>query len=120
MTRAALFLCTLALPASAETARHSWYVAGMEAWVEMHAPTAPGAVASVTFHNRNLHQGDEPFALTFDGMTVDVHLEWNVNGGTDERITVTPPEGFVAHPTHITVPEDATMTLHIYTNAPGA
>lgn len=51
---------------------------------------------------------------------MEVFYQINIDGGSDDRITVTPPEGFIAHPTHIDVPEDAVGVLHIYTNAPGA
>ena len=109
----------LVTPVFADQSRHVWLPdTESPAFVELHAPEAPGAVASVTFQNREVHSGDENFSLTFEGLTINVELAWNF-GGTDEVITVTPPEGYVAAPRSISVGENTRQTLHIYTNGVG-
>lgn len=84
------------------------------AYVEIHAPTVAGAVASVTFQNEMTHNGDEPFTLDLDGLEISVELLWQVDGTDAERITVYPPDGYVAVPPQITVNEGQRDTLHIY------
>ena len=119
MIRTAFALALMASPAFAEPSRHVWLPdTESPAYVELHAPEAPGAVASVTFQNREVHSGDETFSLTFNGLTINVELAWNF-GGTDEVITVTPPAGYVAAPRSISVGENTRQTLHIYINGVG-
>ncbi|WP_420010628.1 hypothetical protein [Tateyamaria sp.] len=46
-------------------------------------------------------------------MTVSVLFEFNVDAIGSERVTVTPPEGYVAFPPSITVRESSTDVVHI-------
>lgn len=97
--------------------RHVWTSQGSwatDAWVELQPPTDPRAVAAVTFRNTPVHGADEAFTLRRGDLEVTVTLDWNADGGTEERITVEVPEGYYAHPRTLTVPEDAAATLHIY------
>jgi hypothetical protein len=81
--------------------------------VTIHAPTAPEAVASVTFRNTEVHAASETFALTWEGLTITVEMEWQVDGQS-ERITVYPPDGYIAIPPRVTVPERETGVVHVY------
>lgn len=124
MTRAAcLALAMLASAAHAEP-RHEWpgtAASGYRsAWVEIHEPTEPGAVAAVTFQNEPVHEADEAFAVTRDGLTVRIEMEWQADDGQEERLTLHPPEGFVAVPRTLTVPESATATAQIYAFGPNS
>lgn len=95
--------------------RHVWPgFGGLYAYVEIRPTNEPGAVAEVYFENRSVHEGDEPFEITLDGLTVSVQLEWNVDRLGAERITVTPPDGYYAWPEAITVHENAEGVLYIY------
>jgi len=117
MTMAAVaviaLLWLLSSPADAAEASRSWPGAGQESHVTLHAPTAPDAVASVTFHNEEVHSADETFALTWQGIAVTVEFDWNHNDIAAERITVYPPQGYIAVPPRLTVDEGEAQTLHI-------
>ena len=82
--------------------------------VTIHEPTAPGAVASVTFHNTEVHMKDETFIIEWNGIAVTVHFDWQADDTASERITVDPPAGYAAVPRQVTVPEDGTATIHIF------
>lgn len=106
-----------ALPAAAQSVME-WpgtFASGHEdSRVELHAPTDPAAVASVTFVNQEVHTTSEEFELTLDGLTVLVLFQWQVDDVGSERITVIPPDGYIARPQELTVPEGESGTLHIY------
>lgn len=116
MTRVAALLCAVATPAVADSSRvwENLYAADADSSVTIHEPTEPGAVATVTFVNTPVHGMDEQFSIAHDGIKVSVHFEWNADGTDSERMTVYPPDGYIAIPETITVPEDQTMALHIY------
>ena len=106
--RYSLVLTLLATPAAAEQSRVVWpSVTGVTdaSFIEMHEPTHPDAHATITFHNEQVHEGREDFALTYDGLTAQIVLGFNVEPGGAERITVIPPDGYLAVPAEITVPE---------------
>jgi hypothetical protein len=73
--------------------------------IELHAPTQPDAAATVTFWNQMVHHANEEFSLTFDGITVDIFFGFNVTKNGAERVTVIPPDGYLAIPSEIDVPE---------------
>ena len=101
--RHAVLTLLLALPASAETT-HGW--AGGYSHITIRPTTAPGAVAEVIFANRTVHGDDDlTFSLTLDGLTVDVHALVG-RGLTPDRVTITPPPGFIAVPPELDVAED--------------
>lgn len=79
------------------------------------ATTTPGAVAELRFMNEDVHAFRETtFTLTRDGLTITVTLDVNQMGNAPDTITVTPPEGFLARPSTLTVPEGETGTITIY------
>jgi hypothetical protein len=84
-------------------------------------PTAqPGAVAEVVFLNTEVHgQFAYAFDLTLDGITVSVAMEINAQGGAADRMTVTPPAGFIAVPDSVLVPENGAGVVHIFEDAIG-
>lgn len=86
---------------------------GHDAWLSLDEPYDPAAFASLTFHNEAIHVGDELLSLTFDGVTIDIQFEMNVDRAAD-RITPLLPAGFYAKPAEIIVPESDTGILHIY------
>lgn len=111
----ALSLC-LAGAAQAQDAR-IWSEGFLESRVQIHAPTVPDAVATVTFRNEMVHTVSEHFDLTYDGgdkpLPVTVYMDFNVGPGGAERITVLPPDGYMARPPSIEVREDQTDVIHI-------
>ena len=109
-----LALCLLASPVAAQDARIWRDYAGVTSQVHIHEPAHPDAVASVTFQNDTVHQGNEAFPLEWGGIRVIVELEWQVDDSAAERITVYPPDGYIAIPPQLTVDEGHTMTLHIF------
>ena len=84
-------------------------------------PTAqPGAVAEVVFLNPEVHgQFAYAFPLTLDGITVSVAMEINAQGGAADRMTVTPPEGYIAVPDSVLVPENGAGVIYVYEDAIG-
>jgi len=96
----------LALPASAETS-HTWgMLEGYTSTIAIQPTQAPGAVAEVVFDNKTVHTDENvTFALTLDGLTVEVYAQVG-RGLTPDRMTVTPPDGFVAVPPELDVAED--------------
>lgn len=111
----AMITLLLATPLHAESIKTWEYpISPARSYVEVHAPTAPNAVATVTFLNDTVHSTDEKFDLTYDGLTVTFLFDWQFDDTHDERLTVLPPEGYVAVPSEVIVPEGDTATIHIY------
>ena len=83
-------------------------------------PTSqPGAVAEVVFLNTEIHTAFAyALPLTLDGLTVSVAVEINADGPAD-RFTVTPPEGFIAWPESLLVPENGAGVIYIMDEAIG-
>jgi threonine dehydrogenase-like Zn-dependent dehydrogenase len=67
-----------------------------------------------------MHEAGEDFAVTREGLTVRIEMEWQVDGGQEERLTLHPPEGYVAVPRTLTVPESAAATAQIYAFGPNS
>ena len=112
----AVILCLLATTAHADDQR-LWEGSGAssyrDSFARIHEPTAPDAVATVTFANERVHSADEAFDLTFDGLTVHVLFDWQVNDTPSERITVEAPDGYIAIPRYIDVAEGEVGTVQI-------
>lgn len=107
----------LALPAAADESTKVWPSVTSyadPAVIKMHAPKHPDADATVTFWNETVHHSNEDFTLTFEGLTINVALGFNVDEGGAERVTVLPPDGYLAVPAEITVPEHESRELHIF------
>ena len=116
MTRAALAVALMATPAMAENQR-TWLDHSPNGYgpstITLAEPRAPNAVATLTFINTKVHGADETFELSWSGIEVTVHFEWNANGGPQERIEVEAPPGYVAVPRWLDVGEDATGFVDI-------
>jgi len=95
-----------------------WPGSGVTGWkdsyVKIHEPTDLSAVATVTFYNTYTHQGNETFTITWNDITVGVEIQWNVDSVGSERITVTPPQGYIAVPPELDVNEEAYGEIQIY------
>ena len=94
-----------ALPAAAQDT-HTWGSAFYPSTIQLQPTAAPGAVAEVIFDNKTVHADEEvTFPLTIGDMTVTVTALVG-RGLTPDRMTVTPPPGYIAEPPEIDVPED--------------
>lgn len=84
--------------------------------VEIGPTTRQGAVAEVIFHNTNTngHDDERRKTVTLNGMSVDVVFGFNVNAETHDRITIYPPDGFIAIPDTLTLPEESEGVSYIY------
>lgn len=76
----------------------------------------PNAAAEVEFYNRESNSTHDtgPFTLSLGGMQVDGVFTWNAEGSRSDRITVTPPAGFIAIPDTLDLAEESTGTILIY------
>lgn len=92
---------------------YSWGGDTYQSTVTLQRTEAPGAVAEVVFLNRTVHQDKlETFVLDLDGLAVTVDaLVGRVM--TPDRLTITPPQGFIAVPPEIDVPENETGVVLI-------
>lgn len=103
-----------ALPVRGDTV-HSWgYFPEYASTVTLQSTDAPGAVAEVVFVNKTVH-ADElvTFTLDLDGLAVEVTALVG-RGLTPDRMTVTPPEGYIAVPPDLDVAEDQDGVILIY------
>lgn len=121
MTRAPMFFAVLLFVGvfSAAVAQDTY------AWddntrVTIQPTSKPGAWAEVVFLNSEIHTAfGYTFDLTLDGLTVSIAMEINAQGGAADRMTVTPPEGYVAVPDSVLVPENGAGVVHIFEDAIG-
>lgn len=109
MTRLALALCLAAAPVGADPARHVWPTlsqAYQNSTLELGEPQAPNAVATVVFVNTPVHRehAAETIYLEWNGLAVRVDYERRL-GALPDRITVHPPEGYIAVPRVLDVEE---------------
>ena len=120
MTRLSAILALLAVPVSAESLYVWKDLTALQHYsdstLEIHAPTHPNAVATVSFFNTEAHMGQDSATLTYDSpdgpIEVTVFFEMNAQGA-DDKIEVLPPDGFLAIPQTLLVPERTTGTVHI-------
>lgn len=94
------------MPAHAETT-HVWgYFPEYRSTITIQPTDEPGAVAEVEFANKTVHSDEDvSFVLSLDGL--EVVIDASVGRGlAPDRMTVTPPEGYMAVPPEIDVPED--------------
>ncbi len=104
-------IAMIAVPAQADDTR-TWTNLIGTAYVNLGPPLAPGAVASVTFHDEPLHYDDERFELTDLGLNVVIEFTWNAGAG--DAITILPPDGYIAVPPTLSPGESAKGLSHIY------
>lgn len=76
---------------------------------------APNAVAEVHFRNTLADVANEDLAcvLSLDGLDVDAHLRLG-RGGAPDTLVATPPEGFIAIPWELTIPDGSDGLVLIY------
>lgn len=88
------------------------YEWGRGSYILLQEADSPGAIAEVVFHNTAVHPlAVDTKVLVLDGLEVEVTVETNTTG-TDDTITVLPPEGFYAYPPQVEVPEmESTVIL---------
>jgi hypothetical protein len=110
MKAAALAVFFLAAPAAAQD-----QVSIGGTYVHAGSTEQPGAVAEVTMTNAmvNDDKDDGDYSLSFEGIAISVTFEWDASN-TDDRMKVTVPEGFIAHPSYVDVPEYGKGTIYIY------
>jgi hypothetical protein len=109
--RAVPFLLASAFPAAAET----WSAGRGQSSVELRATEAPGAVAEVYFWNSSSDAGGRithRFTLTHDGLTITGEAELGLAAPDTVRIAV--PDGFIAVPDELTIPDGSGSTILIY------
>lgn len=107
-----LFHGWLVTPVLAEDTR-TWFSGAMVSQMQL-APETGGPVASVTFHNEDIHTKSEAFDLSIAGLTVTVQTRINHAGRSPDTFAVTVPEGFVAAPPEMMVEEGETAVILIY------
>lgn len=106
----ALILC--ASPALADPALHVW--GGGMSTIELRPSQAPGAVAEVEFANEPVHtDAEQSLTLSLGGFSVQADMILG-RGLTPDRMTITPPEGYIAVPQWVDVPEGASRVITIY------
>jgi hypothetical protein len=90
------------------------YAWNAETRVTIQPSSKPGAVAEVVFLNTGIHLlNTYSFQIDLEGLAVSVTVEINTEGAAD-TMTVTPPEGYIAVPESVTVPEDGAGQIIIY------
>lgn len=126
MTRLALALALCASPALAQepllgtltkTERH-WPggigSSGVPSTLTVHAPTIPGAFATITFANQPVHSMNEDFVFVWEDVEIAIHFIYNVDLINAERVVVSVPPGYVAVKPETDVLEYQTSEIHIF------
>jgi len=112
MTRLAIIIALIASPAVADPALHVW--GGGASTIELRPSDAPGAVAEVEFSNEAVHiDAQENHTLSLGGFSVQADMVLG-RGLTPDRMTITPPVGYIAVPPWVDVPEGASRVITIY------
>ena len=107
-----LGIALMASPALADPALHVW--GGGMSTIELRPSKAPGAVAEVEFANEPVHtDSNETRTLSLGGFSVQADMILG-RGLTPDRMTITPPEGYIAVPQWVDVPEGASRVITIY------
>lgn len=117
MLRLTLIAALFPVAVMAQENETSW--ANGSSYIRLQPTDAPGAVAEVEFKNEAVHTDKiETFPLSLGGFTVNVEAIVG-RGNTPDDMMVTPPEGYIAVPPVVSVPEGETRTITIY-SATGA
>lgn len=102
-----------AFPAHADTAYAWGMLEGYRSTITIQPTDAPGAVAEVEFINKTVHTDEDvSFVLDLDGLAVTVDASVG-RGLTPDRMTITAPDGYLAIPDMLDVPEDETGVVLI-------
>lgn len=82
---------------------HRW---SADSYILIQPSSRPGVTAEVIFLNEDIHASGGDFVLTLDGLSVVVTFAPDTTAlMRPDRITVTPPDGFMAFPPELEVPE---------------
>jgi len=112
--RRAMLLLGLALISSPAIAQDTVYWGGTSSHIRLQTTDSPGAVAEVEFLNAPIHtDSNEAHALSLGGLTVQADMILG-RGQTPDRMTITPPEGLIAVPSWVDVPEGETRVIYLY------
>jgi len=107
-----LFLSAVSVKADTSYAWTWWD--GTVSAITLQATDAPGAVAEVVFDNRTVHQDEDVrFPLVLDGLAIKV-IAIVGRGVTPDRIEVIPPDGYLADPAVLDVPENEVGRVLIF------
>lgn len=113
MIRTLFIAAIIASPSHADTV-HAW--ANGASYIQIGPTDKPGAVAEVEFYNAEVHtDAVDAFTLTFRGLPVEVEAIVG-RGLTPDDMTVTPPDGYIAVPPFVSVPENESRVIVIYTH----
>lgn len=115
MKKVALGLFILLLSSCKVMAQESfeWLGKGDPSIVIIQDTDSPGAIAEVIFNNESNHpQAKQSIILEFKGLEVEILVETNTRG-SDDTLTVIPPEGYYSFPSEEVVPEDSSTTILI-------
>lgn len=111
MTRAILAVLLCATAAGADT-RREWTAGTETSHVELSAPTDPACAALVTFEDQYVHTATEDFTLSWQDVTVDFRIVFDVTAGP-ETLYIAPPVGYYALPDTLRPGEMNTGEAHI-------
>ena len=111
MTRLAIILALLASPAIAQD---TVFWGGTSSHIRLQTTDSPGAVAEVEFHNGEVHSdSNEAHNRSLGGLTVQADMILG-HGLLPDRMTITPPDGLIAVPPSVDVPEGETRVIYLY------
>lgn len=76
---------------------------------------AKGAVAEIFYRNEDVNNSSNngEYSVDLGGFSVSIRFHWDARGG-DDRIIVTPPDGYIAVPDTLTLPEGAEGIILIF------
>jgi hypothetical protein len=112
--RRAMLLLGLALLASPAFAQDTVYWGGTSSHIRLQTTDSPGAVAEVEFQNAPIHtDAEQTHSLSLGGLTVQADMILG-RGALPDRMTITPPEGLIAVPPFVDVPEGQTRVIYLY------
>ena len=100
--------------ASPAAAQDTVYWGGVSSHIRLQTTQSPGAVAEVEFFNAEVHtDSDETHNLSLGGLTVRANMVLG-RGDTPDRMTIVPPEGLIAVPPFVDVPEGEVRRIYLY------
>lgn len=93
----------------------TYYYGELPSVVIVSDPEVEDAIATVTFMNEPIHEvSKETFTLSFNGLNYIFQFRMNIEGSTDDSLTVKPPDGYVAIPQTVITAESSISKIHIF------
>ena len=112
MNKLTIILAMLPFSAMAQPSETTWGQGS--SYVRLQPTKSPGAVAEVVFHNEPVHSDSiEYFTLSLGGFDAFIEMELG-DGLSPDIMHVTVPEGYIAAPPSVSVPEGQTRVITIY------